>query len=49
MERSKILAAEDDPCARELLAIIFKREDYDVIEVANGAEALSRVSRDNLT
>ena len=29
---AEILAVEDDPCARELLAIIFKREDYDVIE-----------------
>ncbi len=38
----KILVVEDNSDARELLAFFFKRSGYEVIEAANGLEAIDQ-------
>ncbi len=42
MEPAKILVADDDAVARELLAEALKKEGYDVEAFANGADAIER-------
>jgi two-component system phosphate regulon response regulator PhoB len=44
MSQPKILVVEDNPHARELLVLVLEREHYEVMEAANGAEALERVT-----
>jgi DNA-binding NtrC family response regulator len=39
---ARILVAEDDDLTRELLAKVLRRDSYEVIEVADGAEALEK-------
>lgn len=39
---SKILIVDDDPHIRELVRIFLRREEFEVIEAADGMEALSR-------
>ena len=39
---SKILIVDDDPHIRELVRIFLRREGFEVIEAADGVEALSR-------
>jgi DNA-binding response OmpR family regulator len=39
-ERGTILVAEDDECMRDSITAILKHFGYDVIEVANGREAV---------
>ena len=40
---SKILIVDDDPHIRELVRIFLRREEFEVIEAADGVEALSRL------
>jgi CheY-like chemotaxis protein len=40
----KILVAEDDPASRELLCALLEEEDYQVIEAADGREALDKLN-----
>jgi len=40
--RKKILIVEDNSDLRTLLALILKRSDYDIVEVATGLEALNQ-------
>jgi DNA-binding NtrC family response regulator len=44
-QAARILIAEDDDMTRELLAKVLRRERYEVVEVADGAEALERIAR----
>lgn len=44
MEKQKILIVDDSEMNRALLADILK-EQYDVVEADNGAEAISLLSR----
>jgi CheY-like chemotaxis protein len=41
--RPRVLVAEDDVAARQLLKRILEREAWDVVEARNGLEALSRL------
>ncbi|MDD3157087.1 response regulator transcription factor [Anaeromusa sp.] len=40
MEKTKILIADDDKQIRQLLALYFEKEGFDVVEAADGTEAL---------
>lgn len=42
-ERKKILIADDDPDIREVVRILLTSEGFDVIEAANGDEAVSAI------
>ncbi len=44
--RAKILVADDEPNLRRVLTAILQRDGYEVLQAADGAEALSRVSDD---
>ncbi len=44
--RAKILVADDEPNLRRVLTAILMRDGYDVMQAADGAEALSRVDDD---
>ncbi|NIK69557.1 response regulator transcription factor [Paenibacillus sp. BK720] len=39
----KILVVDDDPNIRELVSLFLRREGYEVIEAANGEDALTRL------
>jgi DNA-binding NtrC family response regulator len=41
---ARILIAEDDDLTRELLAKVLRREGYEIVEAADGAEALERLA-----
>ncbi len=41
---AKILVAEDEQAVRELLAITLRRRGHEVLAVADGSEALSRLA-----
>src|SRR5258706_2783873 len=43
---AKTLVAEDDDLTRELLAKVLRREGYQVVEVADGGDALERLQRE---
>lgn len=43
MTKQKILIADDEAQIREILRIYFEKEDFDVIEAADGAEAILKV------
>ena len=40
---SKILIVDDDPHIRELVRVFLRNEGFEVIEAADGREALSRL------
>lgn len=42
---SAILIVDDDPHLRELASVFLRREGFDVVEAADGAEALSMLER----
>src|SRR5215510_9864786 len=41
--RARILVADDEPNLRRVLLAILQREGYDVVQAADGAEALERL------
>ena len=43
-----VLVIEDHPDQRDLLAIVLKREGYNVITAANGLEALEKLETENI-
>lgn len=45
----KVLVAEDDDDARELLSMLLRDSGYDVIEAADGRHALDAIARGDLT
>jgi CheY-like chemotaxis protein len=44
MAKAKILLVEDNPDGRELLVMVLRREGYDIIEAADGSEALRQAN-----
>jgi DNA-binding NtrC family response regulator len=44
---TRILVAEDDDLTRELLAKVLRRDGHEVVEVADGAEALEKLHSDS--
>lgn len=46
MDKVRILAADDHPEIREVLQVLLSSEGYEVIEAADGMEALALVSED---
>jgi two-component system response regulator PilR (NtrC family) len=44
-ERARILVVDDEPSMRELLAIVLRREGYEVIQAENGHAALEALER----
>ncbi len=45
--KSRILIADDRPSSRELLRLVLERSGYDVIEAADGQQALERARTEN--
>ena len=41
-QKSKILIVEDNSDVRELMAVVLRRSGFEVVEAANGVEALDR-------
>src|SRR5262245_26734224 len=46
--KPRILIVDDEPSMRDMLRIVLRRDGYDVVVAANGAEAIATLEKDRI-